>query len=223
MNIITNELRLLLSFSTLSIALITARIFYTDSITYLFLTWNLFLAAIPYLLALGLSQKDTWAHRIHNLTVIGIWVLFFPNAPYIFTDLFHLQFSRSSIIWYDTFLILTVAWTGILFGYLGLARIEKQLSVVLGSFNARLSVYMMLFLSAFGVYIGRYLRFNSWDVVSNPSGLILEVSSHILDPFTHPRTWGMTIVFGLFLSLLYASLNFHRGDEETKNPVSIQP
>ncbi|MBI1288515.1 MAG: DUF1361 domain-containing protein [Flavobacteriales bacterium] len=213
MKVITNELRLLISFSTLSVALISARIFYTDSITYLFLTWNLFLAAIPYLLALGLSDKRTWPHRFYNVAVIGLWILFFPNAPYIFTDLFHLQFSRSSIIWYDTFLILTLAWTGILFGYMGLARIEQKLRSMMGAFSARLSVYLMLFVSAFGVYIGRYMRFNSWDVLTDPTGLFMEVSSHVLDPFTHPRSWGMTIVFGLFLSLLYASLHSLRGHE----------
>lgn len=203
---ISQQTKTLLYFSSFSVALVVARVLYTDRITYVFLLWNLFLAAIPLALTKGLSEKPTYTHKIYNLGVLLTWVLFFPNAPYIFTDLFHLKTTSSGIIWYDTTLILSMAWTGMIFGYLSLVRIERFLKTMLSEKWALLTVHVMLFISAFGVYIGRYLRFNSWDVVSDPLGLLLSVGEHVFDPFTHPRTWGMTIVFGLFLSLLYASL-----------------
>jgi uncharacterized membrane protein len=177
------------------------------------------LAAIPLILTKGLSEKPTLPHTLYNLGVLLTWVLFFPNAPYIFTDLFHLRYSSSSIIWYDTTLILSMAWTGMLFGYLSLVRIERFLKTLLSERLAMLTVYAMLFLSAFGVYIGRYLRFNSWDVVSDPFGLVYKVSEHLFNPFTHPRTWGMTIVFGLFLSLLYTSLHLIARGDKNLNPT----
>lgn len=214
---LNQQTRSLLYFSTFSLALVMARILYTERITYLFLLWNLFLAAIPLVLTKGLSKKPTFLHRLYNLGVVLAWVLFFPNAPYIFTDLFHLRYSSSSIIWYDTTLILSIAWTGMLFGYLSLVRIERFLNTLLSNRSTMVVIYSMLFLSAFGVYIGRYLRFNSWDVISDPFSLLFKVSEHAFNPFIHPRTWGMTFVFGLFLSLLYTSLGTLR-NSEIENP-----
>lgn len=211
MPLLNRETKTLLYFSVFSTVLLLARIAYTERITYLFLLWNLFLAAVPYVLVQGMSNDTSkFVYRLYNLLVIVVWMLFFPNAPYIFTDLFHLRSMSSSIIWYDTTMILSIAWTGMLFGYLSLLRIEKHLASFLSPLWSRLSVYALLFVSAFGVYIGRYLRFNSWDVLSDPFGLMYEVGHHVVNPFTHPRTWGMTLVFGLFLSLIYSSLHLIR-------------
>lgn len=205
---IDRQTKTLLYFSIFSASLVIARVVYTDKLTYLFLIWNLLLAAIPYILIRSLSVKSPSSFgKLINAGIIVTWVLFFPNAPYIFTDLFHLRYTSSSIIWYDTTLILSTTWTGLLFGYLSLIRIERHILKFVPRFWSRIMVYAMLFLSAFGVYIGRYLRFNSWDIVSNPFELLAVIGNHVFDPFTHPRTWGMTIVFGLFLCLIYSSLS----------------
>ena len=64
----------------------------------------------------------------------------------------------------------------------------------------------LLFIGSFGVYLGRYLRWNSWDVIRNPVGLTMDVAERILVPWDHPRTWGMTLLLGMFLNLMFWSL-----------------
>ena len=183
-----------------------ARCIYSNTNTFLFLNWNLFLAFIPWLLTTWLIiQPKIQNHKIVVGLVICLWLLFFPNAPYILTDLFHLRLTTSMPVWFDLVLILSFAWTGILFGFLSLWNIEQIFSKSLKHKYITAISILLLFLSSFGIYLGRYLRWNSWDILNNPFQLAYDIGDRFINPSIHPRTWGMTILMGLFLSMLYFS------------------
>ena len=101
-------------------------------------------------------------------------------------------------IWFDLILLLSFAWTGLLLGLLSLRDIDNILIPYLSSKWIKTILISLLFLGSFGVYIGRYLRWNSWDFISKPLHLFLDVSDRFIHPFSHPRTWGMTILLGVF-------------------------
>ena len=111
------------------------RFMYTDTKVFLFLNWNLFLAFVPWAVtSIVILKPGIQGYRITVFILLGIWLLFFPNAPYILTDLFHLRLNSNMPKWFDLILILSFAWTGLIFGYLSLWDIEKLLSKYLGQF-----------------------------------------------------------------------------------------
>lgn len=178
---------------------------------FLFLNWNLFLAIVPYLLTASISSQKRG--RIQRLKIIGVsmvWLLFFPNAPYILTDLFHLRIETSVPKWFDLILIISFAWTGLLFGFLSLMKIEKLYTNFFTKRQVEWLSSSILFLASFGVYLGRYLRWNSWDVINNPSSLLFDISDRVINPFEHPRTWGVTILFGILLNIIYWTIKLLR-------------
>ena len=187
------------------------RFVYTDTKLFLFLNWNLFLAFIPWGLTTLTIIKPSWQKSRSILTVLLVsWLLFFPNAPYIFTDLFHLRLKTLMPVWFDLVLILSFAWTGLLFGFLSLWDIERLLSRYLSRFWISVISIGLLFLGSFGIYLGRYLSWNSWDIIKEPFGLLYDIGDRLINPFSHPRTWGMTLFMGFFLNLVYWSFRLIR-------------
>ncbi|MFT4598702.1 MAG: putative membrane protein [Bacteroidia bacterium] len=212
-----NETVLLFAFSTLCLVLSVIRVFASATPTFLFLNWNLFLAFIPWALSsLLIIYPKLQEKKLAVITLLGTWLLFFPNAPYILTDLFHLKHVVSMPMWFDLLLILSFAWVGLLFGFMSLWDIEKILNRYLiksrlkGLLRYRFSVpifsSVLLFIGSFGIYLGRYLRWNSWDIIAEPFALIYDIGDRFINPFEHPRTWGVTLLMGLFLNLVYWSL-----------------
>lgn len=186
---------------------------------FLFLNWNLFLAFVPWFLTLILSvNQNLQKNPLVVFGMLGIWLLFFPNASYILTDLFHLSHHSSMPIWFDLVLILSFAWTGLLYGFLSLWNLEELMKRFLSQRTITTISVLLLFVSSFGVYIGRYLRWNSWDILSNPGKLMLDVGDRIIHPTDHPRTWGVTIFMGLFLTMLYVTFAFLR--KKKVSPIS---
>lgn len=187
------------------------RYFHTDTKVFLFLNWNLFLAFIPWVLtSLVIINPKFKQSKLTLIVLLGSWLLFFPNAPYILTDLFHLRLKSSMPIWFDLILILSFAWSGLMFGFLSLWDIEKILLKSINKTYVSLISFGLLFLGSFGIYIGRFLRWNSWDIITEPINLLYDVSDRFLNPFVHPRTWGMTIFMGLFLNIVYLSFKILR-------------
>lgn len=192
--------------SVLCFGLSIFRFVYTGSTLFLFLNWNLFLAFIPWLLSnIALLKPDRQRQRISIVLLFFAWILFFPNAPYILTDLFHLRIESTMPLWFDLILILSFAWTGLLFGFLSLWNIEKMLGKTMSQFSTTVISMALLFLGSFGVYLGRYLRWNSWDVLREPAGVFYDIGNRFVNPFDHPRTWGMTLFLGIFLNIVYWS------------------
>ncbi|MEL6536625.1 MAG: DUF1361 domain-containing protein [Bacteroidota bacterium] len=183
----------------------------SDTLHFLFLNWNLFLAFVPWALVTLVRVLPGLERRGLVLApVVAAWLLFFPNAPYILTDLFHLKYTTSMPLWFDLVLILLFAWTGLLFGFLSLWDLEILLSRRLGKRMASLCSVAFLFMGSFGIYVGRYLRWNSWDILTEPMALLYDLGDRLINPLQHPRTWGVTLMMGLFLNAVYWSLRWLR-------------
>ncbi|MBP6739169.1 MAG: DUF1361 domain-containing protein [Leptospiraceae bacterium] len=142
-------------------------------------------------------------YKITIIILLAVWLLFFPNAPYILTDLFHLRLKSSMPKWFDLILILSFAWTGLVFGFLSLWDIEKILTKSLNQIWISIISISLLFIGSFGIYLGRYLRWNSWDIIGEPFNLLYDITDRLINPFDHPRTWGVTIFMGIFLNMIY--------------------
>jgi uncharacterized membrane protein len=184
------------------------RLIYSDTHIFLFLNWNLFLAFIPWLCSSVIMVYPNLRKRKLALAIlILLWLLFFPNAPYILTDLFHLRESSTMPIWFDLVLILCFAWTGLLFGIMSLWDIEKILGRILSRNYVRAISVALLFLGSYGIYVGRYLRWNSWDILTEPLALIYNIGNSLKNPIDHPGPWAMTLMMGIFLNMIYWS--FH--------------
>jgi len=200
---------LLCSMSCFCIALIVSRCMFSNSLVYVFLIWNLFLAMVPWLLSSSIiRQPHTRWFSFRLWFSLALWILFFPNAPYILTDLFHLH-SRSTIpLWFDLALILSFAFTGLMFGIVSLFDLEHFFRSKLSERIIAVSVSVVLFLAGFGVYLGRFERWNSWDILQNPVSLMLDIADRFIHPFDHPRTWAVTFLMGILLNFMYWSVRF---------------
>ncbi len=190
----------------LSFGLIAVRVLLTGRLQYAFLLWNLFLAALPFGLsaALYLAARPPGARLL--LPVGLVWLLFFPNAPYLVTDLFHLEPRPGVPYWYDLALIMSCAWNGLMLAFASLLDMHALVRQRLGFVAGWLFAALALGLSAFGVYLGRYLRYNSWDILSNPFTLFYDIVQRFLHPFHNWQTWGVTVVFWAFLLIAYGTV-----------------
>src|SRR5437868_10012889 len=157
-----------------SFALVVARIIWTGHLAYGFLIWNLFLAWLPLIFALLASDNYQAAGSGRNWRFFGLagaWLLFFPNAPYIFTDLIHLSTHYFRHFWIDLVLILVCALTGLVLGFVSLYLMQSVVTRMIGRAASWLFIAAVTALGSFGIYLGRFLRFNSWDIVFKPVDL----------------------------------------------------
>ena len=210
-----NTTLLLFVLSIFSFGLSLFRILYTRSFEFLFLDWNLFLAFIPWLISSIIILKKLHDKKFLLVIMILSWVIFFPNSPYILTDLFHLGMSSKAPLWFDLSLILSFAWTGLLFGFVSLMDIEKVLGNFVNKGKTTFISIAFLFISGFGIYVGRYLRWNSWDVFINPFALSNDILSQIFHPIYNSRAWGLTLFIGLLLNLIYFSFKFFSREQRS--------
>lgn len=186
------------------------RYYISETKVFLFLNWNLFLAWIPFLISSFLTLTGQ-KHRFLLPAAIIAWILFFPNSPYILTDLFHLRTRSSVPVWYDLVVILSYAWTGLFCGFMSLMDLEKLLLIYLRKRAVSSIAVAFLFLSSFGVYLGRFLRWNSWDVISNPFGLFNDIALRIINPSEYTKTWGVTFLMGIMLNFMYFMIKSVKG------------
>jgi uncharacterized membrane protein len=188
------------------VCLIAVRIDRTGSGYYRFLIFNLFLACIPLFLSTVLRIASHW--RLHwtiHLALFSLWLLFLPNAPYILTDILHLTRASQAPAWYDLALLLSCSGTGLLLGYLSLIDVQGILARRFGPACGWIFAAVSLLLSGFAIYLGRFLRWNSWDVLVNPS-LLLGLTDALIHPWFHIRAFAVTAIFGVILTLGYVTL-----------------
>jgi uncharacterized membrane protein len=194
--------------SGVCVALVVARVIWTGNPNYAFLVWNLFLAWLPLVFALlaGDAHREgpgpNW--RFRSLAVA--WLLFFPNAPYIFTDLIHLTRDFYSRFWVDLVLILAFALTGWVVGFISLFLMQTLVRRMLGRAASWLFIAGVAGLSGFGIYLGRFLHFNSWDVVLKPFALCRGIGNWAANPFAHSTSYAFPVLFAAFLFIAYVML-----------------
>ncbi len=192
--------------SALSIILLICRIQWTGYLYFIFLPWNLFLAWIPFCCALAIRELKAGASRWLIACLFCCWLVFFPNSPYILTDLFHLRPKQDVPLWFDLVLILSFAWNGLFLGYTSLFMIHRFLEKLFSKRTVWLFISGIMLLCGFGIYLGRYPRWNSWDVITSPIALMRDISGMMLHPLDHPRMLGVTFFFSLFLMMSYVTL-----------------
>jgi uncharacterized membrane protein len=186
--------------SAFVVGLVAFRVAYTHTLDNAGLVWNLLLAWIPLGLALLLYDRRVRRAGLATLAGLGLlWLLFFPNAPYIVTDFEHLAGSTGEKFWYDGVLIALAATTGLLVGFVSLYLLQAIVRRGVGARYAWLFVFAALGLGSFGVYLGRVLRWNSWDVFVRPGSLAADLAAALVDPLAHPRPIGITLLFTSFL------------------------
>ncbi len=202
-----NLIKVMAVSSALSIILLYFRIQWSGSLMFVFLPWNLFLAWIPFLLAMALSEMNNNGNsRIKKLGVFSAWLLFFPNSPYILTDLFHLRLRSEIPLWFDLVLILSFAWNGLLLGYSSLFEIQKILRRRLSANVVNFFISCLMVLCSFGIYLGRYPRYNSWDILTNPITLFSDIFNMLIHPMNNTRMLGVTFFFSVFLMVSFWTL-----------------
>ncbi len=175
----------------------------TGEIMFLFLIWNLILALAPYVFSEWAAQSNGRGWRWATTFLLLLSVLFLPNAPYIITDLFHLRMRSEMLLWYDTLFIFSAAITGWALFYGTLFNIRQVLRSWWHWSFAEMAVAVICILSGFGIYLGRYLRFNSWDVLANPDDLFGQMTDRLINPSAHARMVGFTLLYGAFLLVGY--------------------
>ena len=190
-------------------ALLLFRFVRSGSFALRFLAWNLVLAAIPAVAAWFFARAMAkGSSRIEQVGWFVIWLVFLPNAPYIITDFVHLKARPGIPLWYDTALLISCAGTGLLLGYTSIADVQAAITRRFSAFVGWVLVIVAVLLSGFGIYLGRFLRWNSWDTVASPHLLFPEIADRLMNPLSHPQTFGVTAVYGVGLFLGYVALRF---------------
>ncbi|HRI23662.1 MAG TPA: DUF1361 domain-containing protein [Ferruginibacter sp.] len=196
--------RFLLGWFFFIACLISARIYFSGSLLFIFLVWNIFLAWIPFAVSSYLRPADDvkWKHYV----LLFVWLAFFPNSLYIITDLIHLDKETRIPKWFDAVLIFSAAVAGLMMAFISLYRVERFLLGVMRKQWVNALLLLILFLGSFGVYLGRFLRWNSWDIISNPGKLFASIGKRVLFPMDHPYAWGVTGILTVLFYLLYFSI-----------------
>jgi uncharacterized membrane protein len=189
------------------ITLVAARVAYTDSSRHLGLIWNLFLAWIPFILAYiahAISWRRIWLYLV--IPVIAfLWLIFYPNAPYMLTDLQDLaRVSFSAPLWYDVIIVVWCSWTAMLLGIVSLYLMQDIVIRTFGRFVGWSFIFVISALSSFGIYIGRFVRLNSWDILQNPAETAMSILGLIIDPSR--RLAAFTLSYTFFFLFVYLLL-----------------
>ncbi len=188
--------------SLFALAMIVARVAYTRTFEHAGIAWNLFLAWVPFVLALVVYARARSGMSGPRLVALGgLWLLFFPNAPYIVTDLKHIGRGGGIPVLYDVLLLSAAAWAGLLLGLTSLFLMHAVARRFLGVVNAWALVVGALAASSFGIYLGRVQRWNSWDVFVRPEALLGEIANGF-----HARPIALTVLLTSFLLASYLVL-----------------
>ena len=194
--------------SAIACFLLGARILLTGSWRQLYLPWNLFLAWLPLLFAWLATRENAasaggrWRFRLKALA----WLLFFPNAPYILTDLWHLPPNFQGRFWVDLVLILLFALTGLVLGFLSLYVMHVLVARRFGWVRGWLFAVAAAGLGGIGICLGRFLRWNSWDVLLHPGGLLADLGWRGLQLAQAPRLLVIPALFAMLLFVAYVLL-----------------
>jgi uncharacterized membrane protein len=201
---------LLVAASLVCVGLIAGRSWYSHTYHYWFLLWNLALAWVPFVfaaIAYSLASARRAVLYVLILAAAILWLAFFPNAPYILTDFLHLG-SMGDIVpgWFDVLMLYWFAWTGLILGIVSLYLMQEIVARGLGMTAGWVFVVVAAGLGSFGIYLGRFLRWNSWDIVRRPGPLADELLGRVTDPASQPRLLGFTLLFSLLFLFIYVAV-----------------
>lgn len=185
-----------------------ARAYLTRRWTYHFLPWNLFLAWVPYLISMAAAYwHQRHPRRWRGLLLLSIiWLAFFPNAPYLVTDLVHLDWRHPVPIWHDIVLLAAGVWTGLFLALFSLRSMQQIVADYAGRWLSWLFVAATLGLTGLGVYLGRFGRWNSWDLLTHPTDILSDTFFLVTAPLENIRAIGFILQMAAFLFVCYLTL-----------------
>lgn len=190
--------------SALVAAGVAVRVLRTETLDATNLVWNLFLAWIPFVLSLVVYDGARRGMSNGRLLATGsLWLLFLPNAPYIVTDAKWLGEFSGGKLWYDTLLVAGAAAIGLVLGFVSLYLVQAVVARRLGHAWGWAFAFAALVLSGVGVYLGRFQRWNSWDLLTQPTRVVRELAAGALDPLAHPRPLGLSVFFAVAFCFAY--------------------
>jgi uncharacterized membrane protein len=205
--LLDNHFYALLLSSALAIGLFAGRAWLSHTHTLSFLVWNLFLAWVPYFWGLwALSIHRRHPRRWWSLLLPGaLWLLFFPNAPYLVTDLIHLRQRAEIPLWYDIGLLMSFAWAGCFLAVASLNMMHQIFRDYVGRAWSWIMVMGIMGLCGLGIYVGRFLRWNSWDLFLYPTDVLGDIGHRLIHPFSHLQAYSVTLLFAAFLFVCYGT------------------
>lgn len=191
----------------LAITLNVMRVFLFGSTAFLYIIWNVFLAVVPFVIS---SIMLLYANKMNLLKpafVIGfiLWFLFLPNAPYVVTDFIHLGRIHSVPVMFDIFVLFSSAWVALLMGFYSLSHMEKILQLKFTKKVTNLIIVFIILFASFGVYLGRYLRFNSWDFFTSHNFLLTSIWRIFTQSNDYVNVYAYTLLFFVFIYISYLS------------------
>ena len=215
---------LLAGATLMAVVLVRLRVIGTDSLRYVFLVWNLFLAWIPFMVAYVIYTLPLSRRAWLLVAPLGafLWLIFFPNAPYILTDFQHLSAPGEGFpVWYDVLLLMWAAFTGLFLGMISLFMMQEIVRREFGRWSGWGFVLLVTGLTAIGVYMGRFLRWNSWDVLGHFGDMARFTLYYLLHPTTRSLLFaGLFVPFFLFVYLLMYAFGHllmeRRANEQTR-------
>jgi uncharacterized membrane protein len=185
---------------------VAARVVASHSLDLTNLVWNLFLAWIPFVVALALYDcARRRAAATTQLALGAVWLVFLPNAPYIATDVIWLGDLDSGTYWHDPLLIGVAAGLGLVLGFLSLYLVQAVVAARLGRVVGWTVAVGALLLSGLGVYLGRYERWNSWEVLTEPGKIFGGLAAGLADPLAYPRPLALSAFFAIACCAGYAA------------------
>jgi uncharacterized membrane protein len=203
-NIPINRFRVLFTLGLMSasaVGLFILKSVLTHNLALWGINWNLFLAWIPIFIVVWLENKvrinalQKWEVLFASL----MWLLFFPNSPYIITDLVHLQSLSGNTYWHYQIMIFTYAFVSLACGLLSLYWIQKVWTSVFSLNWSNFFTLGSIMLSGYGIFLGRIERWNSWDLFIHPFSLL----KFMFHSIKNPTAILMTFEFSLFIGLAY--------------------
>lgn len=198
--------------TVLACLLLAGRISRIQNLDYIHMVWNLLLAWIPYIASMVAVRWNEEHPRQPWMLIIpaALWLLFLPNAPYLGTDFVHLLKIPSPVIWYDIGLLLAFTWAGISLAVVSLAQMHRLMDTWLGTISGWIMVLTTTGLSGLGVYLGRFRRWNSWDLLLHPRAVLADTLAQLAHPLSQPLPYQVSLVFSALLLVGYLTFVWDR-------------
>ena len=181
--------------------ILCSRFLSTGSLFFAFLIWNIILATVPLMLAFALNRSKR--HSVFNYAILLSWLLFLPNAFYIITDFKHLTVSRPDWVFFDSIMLFCFAVGGIYLGVKSILIIKEIWRPALTKKQWNFCLGLLFLACGFGIYLGRVLRWNSWDALRHPQELFLDIANRIIHPLTYAETWIFTLIYAGYIAMSY--------------------
>jgi len=177
-----------------------------SSLDYEYLVWNLFLAWLPLLFAVRLTsvlRYKLWSSW-EGVGCSLLWIIFLPNSFYMISDFIHLREVARVDVLYDAIMFTSFIYTGVVIGFSSLYLVHLQLRNRLSAMASTTWIAAVLLVCSAAIYVGRDLRWNSWDVLTNPGGLLFDLSDRLAHPRAYPQMLLTVVTFFILLASMYA-------------------